>query len=80
MRAARVVGLSKDDNGVAIGKSNENPILDSRVFEVMFPDGSVEQYSANIISENLLGQVGEDGHRYQMLDGIIDHRTDGTSS
>ena len=80
MRAARVVGLVKDDDGVTIGKSNANPILDSRVYEVMFPDGSIEQYATNLIAENLLGQVDEDGHRYQMLEGISDHRTDGSES
>lgn len=40
----------------------------------MFPDGSVQQYAANIIAENVYSQVDEEGHRYIMLDEIVDHR------
>ena len=40
----------------------------------MFPDGSVSKYAANIIAENIYSQVDEDGHRYQMIDCILDHR------
>ena len=42
----------------------------------MFPDGSTQQYAVNIIAENLYSQVDEDGYRYQLLDSIIDHKTD----
>ena len=47
MQAARVVRRMKDDLGTVIGKHNLNPELDSRVYEVMFPDGTTQQYSAN---------------------------------
>lgn len=40
----------KDINGYPIGKSNENPILDSRIYEVEFPDGKVLEYTVNTIS------------------------------
>ena len=74
MQAARVVSRAKDDDGKIIGKYNVNPILDTRVYDVMFPDGAIQQYSANIIAENLYSQVDEEGHRYQLLEGIIMHR------
>ena len=77
-RAAKVVERSKDDRGNIKGSSNDNPILNTRVYNVMFPDGAVQQYGANVIAENLYAQVDEDGYRYQLLDSIIDHRTDGT--
>ena len=44
----------------------------------MFPDGAVQQYAANIIAENLIGQVDDDGHRYLCLDQILDWRVDGS--
>ena len=74
MQAAQVIGRSTDDNGIPIGEYDANPILNSRVYDVMFPDGSVQQYAANIIAENVYSQVDEEGHRYIMLDEIVDHR------
>ena len=29
---------------------------------------------ANIIAENLLSQVDEEGHRHMMIEDIVDHR------
>ena len=43
----------------------------------MFPDGSVSRYSVNIIAENIYSQVDEDSYRYQLLDHIMDHKTNG---
>jgi hypothetical protein len=37
-----VVGRKRDMNGNPVGQRNSNPILDSRVYEVQFPDGHVE--------------------------------------
>ena len=34
----------------------------------------MKQYSANITAENLYSQVDEEGHRYQLMDGIVMHR------
>ena len=44
--------------------------------DVLFQDGTVSQYSANIIAENIYSQVDEEGRRYQILDHISDHRKD----
>ena len=40
---------------------HSNPILDTRVYEVEFPDGQVMEYAANVIAENLYSQVDQDG-------------------
>ena len=77
MRAAKVIGRSRGPDGNAQGSYNTNPIINTRVYDVMFPDGAVQQYSANVIAENMMSQVDEDGHRYQMVDYIVDHRKDG---
>jgi hypothetical protein len=37
-------------------------------------DGETEILTANIIAENLLAQVDEDGHREMMIARIEDHR------
>ena len=74
LRAAQVVGRSTDLNGQPVGEYNSNPILNTRVYDVMFPDGSIQQYGANIIAENIYSQVDEEGHRFLIMDEIIDHR------
>lgn len=78
MQAAKVVGRAKDIQGNHMGKHDSNPILNTTVYDVMFPDDSVQQYAANTIAENIYSQVDVDGHRFQLMDHIMDHRTDGT--
>jgi hypothetical protein len=67
--------LNKD--GERIGTQNSNPLLDTRVYEIEFLDGTIEAVTANIIAKNLLSQVDSEGQRQLMLDEIIDHRTNG---
>ena len=43
----------------------------------MFLDGSIQQYAANIIAEHMYSQVDKEGHCYQLLKSMINHRTDG---
>ena len=68
-----------NQEGQTTGQSNKNPILDTRLYEVEFIDGTIEAITANVIAENLLAQVDSEGHRQMMLDEIIDHRSDGNA-
>ena len=47
-QGATVLGQATDTEGDLIGEYDPNPMLNTRVYEVMFPDGEVQQYSANI--------------------------------
>ena len=71
---ARVKRRAMDENGKPIGRPNHNPLLDSRQYEVEYSDGIIEVLAANIIAENLLAQVDDQGHRHLMIDEIEDHR------
>ena len=71
---ARVKKRIKDGNGNPIGVANDNPILDTRMFEVEFLDGYKAAMSANAIAENLFAQVEPDGTRQLVLDEVIDAR------
>jgi hypothetical protein len=64
----------RDEDGTPIGVSHSNPLLDSRKYEVEYIDGHVEELTANLIAENLIAQVDEEGRRQMMLTAIIDHR------
>jgi len=71
---ARVKKRLKDADGLPVGVANNNPILDTRIFEVEFLDGHTAAMTANAIAENLFAQVDSEGHRLIMIDEIIDHR------
>ena len=55
---------------------NDNPICDSRIYEVEFPDGNYKEYAANVIIENIYAHVDDEGRSHAMLIGIIDHQSD----
>ena len=57
MKKVKLVGQSKDDDGNIIGKYDSNPILNSMVYDVEFPDGSILEYRVNIIVENIYSQA-----------------------
>ena len=75
---ARVTGRKRDGDGNMIGTFNENPILNTAIYEVESPDGTIAEYTANIIAQNLYSQIDDDGYNYDLLFEIIGHRTDGT--
>jgi hypothetical protein len=70
--SAKVFARKRDHNGNPIGKANKNPILDTRLYQVIFPDGETAEYSANIIAECLYSRVDDEGHQYLLIDEIID--------
>ena len=79
IRNAKVIGRSKDGNGETVGVYDENPFLNTVVYDVQFPDGEIKEYAANVIAENMYSQVDSEGHRYQILDCITDHRKNGNA-
>jgi hypothetical protein len=56
------------------GRENVNPILDSRTYEIKFPDGRSDEYTANVIAENMYAQCDTEGNQFNNMDCIIDHR------
>jgi len=79
MESATVINKSKDKDSNYIGTYNSNPIIDTTVYDVLFQDGTVSQYSTNIIAENVYSQKDEKGYRYRTLDHIYDHRIDNSA-
>jgi hypothetical protein len=56
-----------------------HPLLNTRLYEVTFADGTVQDYTANKIAEAIYAEVDEEGNKYLLLDTIIDHRRDKTA-
>ena len=79
LQHAKVKKRSKNLNGDVVGEYHENPLLNSILYDVEFPDGAVKQYAANIIAENMYAQVDSNGHHEYSLDAIIEHSSDGAA-
>jgi hypothetical protein len=71
---AHVKRRAVDVEGRPVRRASTNPLLGSRQYEVEFMDGEIEILTTNIIAENLLAQVDEEGHRQMMIAEIEDHR------
>ena len=56
-----------------------NVFTDRSLFEVQFPDGTVDRLAANIKAENLFAQVDENGRQFQILHEIVEHQKDNSA-
>ena len=72
---ARVTRTLRDTDGLPIGTANDIPLLDTRLYEVVYKDGHEASLAANKIAINVFAQVDEEGNRHVLFDDIIDHRT-----
>jgi len=64
---ATIKKRARDDMGRPVGLRNDNPILDTRLYEVEFPDGSRETYNTNLIAENLYAMLDDEGNAYNII-------------
>ena len=69
----QVESRKRDANGNPVGRANTNPILDTRLYNVEFPDRHIAAYIANVIAKNMYAQVDTEGHTIVIMDEIIDH-------
>lgn len=79
LRAGKVKRRARDDEGEVFGSSNSNPILDTRVYEVEFPDGRTAAFAANVIAENMYTHCDPDGSQHLLLGALVDYRSDGNA-
>ena len=70
----KVVSRKQEHDGSLKGHAHSNPILDTREYNVEFPDGSLSAYSANIIAESMYAQCDLEGNQNLLMDCIVDHR------
>jgi len=61
-------------NGLLISRKNCNPMLDSCIYIIEFPNGKTQEISYNTIAEHLSSQVDLEGNQHQIFYEIINHR------
>ena len=79
MVRGQVVCWKQHADGNAIGRSNQNPILDTHLYEVEFPKGNITELAGNIIAESMYAQYDVDANKYLLLEAFIDHRKNGSA-
>jgi hypothetical protein len=77
IRSVKVMRRKRELDGTWKGRANANSILDSRTYEIEFPDGCSDEYTANVIAENMYSQCDEEGNQFNIMCCIIDHKKDG---
>ena len=68
-----------DEQGKVIGSPDENPILNTLIYDVEFPDINIKKYSANVITENVLVNCDSEGYYSSMMACILDHKRVGSA-
>ena len=71
LQAANVIWCSTDKEQNPIGDHDPNPILNTRVYGVMFPGSAIPQHLANLNAKKLYENLDEDhGHKNQYIHEI----------
>ena len=76
---AKVLRQLVEEQGKVIGNTDENPILNTLIYDVEFPDGNIKKYSANVIAENVFVNCDYEGYYSSMMACILDHKRDGSA-
>jgi hypothetical protein len=77
IRSGKVVRHKRDLDDTVRGRANANSMLDTRTYEIECPDGRSDEYTANVIAENMYAHCDIDGRQYTLMEGIVDHKNDG---
>ena len=73
LQLGQVMRRARNSAGNTEGVYDHNPLKNSVIYEVEFPDGQVKEYAANTIAENIYSKVDLDGYSTSMFDGIKDY-------
>ncbi len=79
MMQGTMKACKRDLDGNPIGRWLDNPILDTRLYDVEFPDGEVTLLMANAIAQAMYVQCNVDGNEYLLLDSFVDVQKDHTT-
>ena len=74
--SGKVIKRAFGPYGKVTGKYDDNPYLNSIMYEVELVDGRIKEYGVNIIAENMLTQVDSDGFSLMLMEGIMNYKHD----
>ena len=65
----------KSLDGKPLGMYNTNTMLNTRKYLVRFKSGEEDEFMANAVAENIYSQCDPQGRQFQMMEDIIEWRT-----
>ena len=68
-----VRGRHTNKNGEVIGQFDVNPLLNNIIYDVEFADGTIKEYAANVIAQNMYAAMSDDAKGRQAIKSILDH-------
>jgi hypothetical protein len=74
-KRAAVKARARNFEGNFIGRSNQNPLLDTSEYIIEYDDGTADRMFANTIAANIFTQVDDEGRHFVLLNEIVDHRS-----
>lgn len=75
-KRGKVIKRVTAPDGSQVGVYDNNPALNTIMYEVEFDDGMVQEFGATSIAENILDKVDEDGFSSPMFQAIVDWKKD----
>ena len=75
---AKVTKRLRYKAGMPIDRAHNNPIMDTRMYEVEYKDGNKALLEANAIADNIFYQDNGEGNCHDIFQEIIDHMYNGT--
>jgi hypothetical protein len=76
IRTGKVVRHNRELDGNVRGRANANSMLNTITYEIEFPDGHSDEYTANVTVKKMYAQCNAEGRQYNLIEGIIEHKTD----
>ena len=70
---------ARDNDGNVVGRTHDNPILNTRKYIVYFEGGEEAELTANVTAESMYARCDPDGNQYVMFDSIVDYRRSTTA-
>ena len=72
----KVAHMNQNVDGDLIDLRNANLILDTTVYDAVFPGGEGLEESTNQVSETIIISFGAEVNEFMMFREILDHRSD----
>jgi hypothetical protein len=63
IRSGKVIRRQRELDGTVRGRENANPMLDTRNYKIEFSDGRSDEYTSNVIAENMNAQCDIEGRQ-----------------
>ena len=72
LSGGKVIRRKRYVDGNAVGRTNDNPILDTKEYRIDFYDGEVIELAVNVIAKYIYAACDDSVNEYVMMDSIVD--------